>query len=57
MNDLHRHNYELQEEMCNTIVFLSTVNKERDMMYYHKDVKQQNSKNFILAIVKKSIIM
>ena len=44
MDDMHRHDYEIQEEMRNPITFLSTVNKERETMYYHEAVKQKNSK-------------
>ena len=52
MDDLHRHDYEIQEKMWDPIAFLSTINEERDKVYYHVAVKQHNSEHFITAIVK-----
>ena len=47
MNELHQHNYDIQEEIRDPIAFLSTVNEEQYTMYYHKAIKQHDREHIL----------
>ena len=41
-----------QRDTSNPILFISKMNGDKKMMYYHRAMEQHDSENFVNAIVK-----
>ena len=49
---MHVKEYNIQRDADNPIAFLSTMNGDKDTMYYHEAMKQHDSEHFVNSIVK-----
>ena len=47
---LHQDDYKVQERMKDPIAFLANMEKEKDTMYYHQAMKQEDKEQFQRAM-------